>query len=178
MGKLDGVRFARVDFLGNTLQLMGDVEYDRLRAQVEAVGKTISAVDAAGGQLGGEAKRSGALGFWDYLTSRGSSRLALAGGALLLFAIAAELLRLLPGDVGNLLYALAMLVAMQPIAVSGIKALRVNREFNINLLMTIAAMGALFLGEFLEAATVIFLFSIGEALEGYTADRRGTACIR
>ena len=63
MGKLDGVRFARVDFLGNTLQLMGDVEYDRLRAQVEAVGKTISAVDAAGGQLG--ARRSGP-GHWDF----------------------------------------------------------------------------------------------------------------
>ena len=44
-------------------------------------------------------------------------------------------------------------------------------EFNINLLMTIAAIGALILGEYLEAALVIFLFAIGEALEGYTADR-------
>ena len=39
------------------------------------------------------------------------------------------------------------------------------------MLMTVAAIGALILGEFLEAAMVIFLFAIGEALEGYTADR-------
>jgi Cd2+/Zn2+-exporting ATPase len=169
--KLDGVHFARVDFLGNTLQLIGDVEFERLRTQVEAVGKTIADDEADEGQQSGEAKRSGVLGFWDYLLSRPATRLAVVGGALLLVAIAADVLRLLPGDAGNLLYALAMLVAIKPIAESGIKALRINREFNINMLMTVAAVGALFLGEYLEAATVIFLFAIGEALEGYTGDR-------
>ncbi len=171
VGKLDGVQFARVDFLSCELQLIGDVDYERLRRQVEAVGKTISAGDAAEERLGGAAKRSGVLGFWDYLLSRSSSRLAVLGGILLLVAIAADLLRLLPPNVGNALYVLAMLVAMKPIAESGLKALSVNREFNINMLMTVAAVGALFLGEFLEAATVIFLFAIGEALEGYTSDR-------
>ena len=66
---------------------------------------------------------------------------------------------------------LAMLVAMKPIAQNGLNTLRINRAFNINMLMTVAAIGALFLGEFLEAATVIFLFAIGEAMEGYTGDR-------
>ena len=171
VGKLEGVHFARVDFLSNTLQLIGDVEFERLRTQVEAVGKTISDGGAAARQLSGGATRSGILGFWDYLRLKPASRLAIAGGGLLLVAIAADVLRLLPDDAGNLLYALAMLVAIKPIAESGIKALRINREFSINMLMTIAAVGALFLGEFLEAATVIFLFAIGEALEGYTADR-------
>jgi len=171
VGKLDGVHFARVDFFSNELQLIGDVEFERLRTQVEAVGKTISAGDTAEERPGGAAKRSGILGFWDYLLSRSSSRLALLGGILLLIAIAADLLRLLPPDLGNALYALAMLVAMKPIAESGFNALRVNREFNINMLMTVAAVGALFLGEFLEAATVIFLFALGEALEGYAGDR-------
>ena len=170
VGKLDGVRGARVDFLGSTLHVIGDVEFAQLREQVEAVGKTISAGDDAATEIDAS-QRTGALGFWDYLLSRPASRLALIGGALLLVAIAADVLRLLPSEFGNLLYALAMLVAMKPIAESGLKALRVNREFNINMLMTIAAVGALFLGEFLEAATVIFLFAIGEALEGYTADR-------
>ncbi len=170
VGKLEGVHFARVDFLSNTLRLVGDVEIERLRAQVEAVGKTISAGEAAA-DLQAETKRAGVLGFWDYLLSKPASRPPLVGGALLLIAIAADVFRLLPGDAGNLLYALAMLVAIKPIAESGINALRINREFNINMLMTVAAVGALFLGEFLEAATVIFLFAIGEAMEGYTADR-------
>ena len=169
--KLDGVHFARVDFLSSTLRLVGDVEFDRLRGQVEAVGKTISLGEEGGAEQAEGAKRSGALGFWEYLQSRPASRLAIVGGLLLLIAIAADVLRLLPADPGNLLYLAAMLVAMKPIAESGFKALRANREFNINMLMTIAAIGALFLGEFLEAATVIFLFAIGEALEGYTADR-------
>ena len=169
--KLDGVHFARVDFLSNTLQLIGDVEFGTLQTRVEAVGKTISDGKDAAQTHHAEVKRTGLLGFWDYLLSRPASRLAVIGGALLLIAIAADILRLLPGAAGNLLYALAMLVAIKPIAESGIMALRINREFNINMLMTAAALGALFLGEFLEAATVIFLFAIGEALEGYTADR-------
>ncbi len=171
VGKLEGVHFARVDFLGATLQLVGDVEFDRLRKQVEAVGKTIALDQEKDGNTVAGAKRAGVLGFWDFLRARPASRLAIVGGALLLIAIAADVLGILPGDIGNLLYVAAMLVAIKPIAESGFNALRINREFNINLLMTVAAFGALFLGEFLEAATVIFLFAIGEALEGYTADR-------
>ncbi len=171
VGRLDGVRYAHVDFLSNTLQVIGDVEFGRLRKQVEAVGKTIAVDQETRDEQADGLKRAGVLGFWDFLVLRPASRLALAGGALLLIAIAADALRLLPVDIGNLLYVAAMLVAMKPIAESGINALRVNREFNINFLMTVAALGALFLGEYLEAATVIFLFAIGEALEGYTADR-------
>ena len=171
VGRLDGVRYAHVDFLSNTLQLIGDVEFGRLRKQVEAVGKTIAVDQETRDEQADGLKRAGVLGFWDFLVLRPASRLALAGGALLLIAIAADALRLLPVDIGNLLYVAAMLVAMKPIAESGINALRVNREFNINFLMTVAALGALFLGEYLEAATVIFLFAIGEALEGYSADR-------
>jgi Cd2+/Zn2+-exporting ATPase len=171
VGKLDGVHFARVDFLSTTLQLVGDVEFGRLRQQVEAVGKTIAVEKAQEDNTAARAKRAGVFGFWDFLRSRPASRLAIVGGVLLLIAIAADVLGLLPVEVGNLLYVAAMLVAMKPIAQSGFNALRINREFNINLLMTVAAFGALFLGEFLEAATVIFLFAMGEALEGFTADR-------
>jgi Cd2+/Zn2+-exporting ATPase len=62
-------------------------------------------------------------------------------------------------------------VAGYPIARSGLRALVKNRTANINLLMSIAAVGAVFIGELSEGAMVIFLFAIGEALEGYTADR-------
>ena len=39
VSKLDGVRFAEVNFLSNKLQLIGEVEYERLKEQVEALGK-------------------------------------------------------------------------------------------------------------------------------------------
>ncbi len=171
VSKLEGVHFAEVNFLSNKLQLIGDVDYARLKDRVESLGKTIS-IDAPDQSQGvGSTRRAGVFGFWDFLLERPASRMAVYGGALLLLAIGLDLSAIASPDLSNLAYVLAMAVAIRPIALSGINSLRISREFNINLLMTVAALGALFLGEFLEAATVIFLFAIGEALEGYTADR-------
>ena len=171
VSKLDGVHFAEVNFLSRELQLIGAVEYEQLAERVEALGKTISIAAPDQSQELEPPRRAGVFGFWDFLLERPASRMAVYGGILLLLAIALDLSALIPADLSNLIYVLAMTVAIRPIAVSGINSLRISREFNINLLMTIAALGALILGEFLEAATVIFLFAIGEALEGYTTDR-------
>ncbi len=177
--KLPGVESAAVDFASQTLRLEGDVPFDVLKTRVESLGKTISPA----GQSAAAPKPAGLLGFWEYLWQRGSARLTVYGGLLLLLAMLMDLLRLAPAGFVSMMYALATAAALKPIAVSGLRALRVSREFNINMLMTIAALGALVLGEYLEAAMVIFLFAIGEALEGYTADRardslRGLAALK
>jgi Cd2+/Zn2+-exporting ATPase len=65
----------------------------------------------------------------------------------------------------------AMLVAGLPIARSAWRAIRINREININVLMTIAAVGAVIIGAYTEAGLVMVLFAIGEALEGYTTEK-------
>jgi len=41
----------------------------------------------------------------------------------------------------------------------------------INALMSIAAIGAVFIGAYTEAGVVMVLFVIGEALEGFTSER-------
>ncbi len=64
-----------------------------------------------------------------------------------------------------------MLLAGTPILARGWRGLIASREITINLLMSVATAGALVIGETGEAATVIALFAIGEALEGYAADR-------
>jgi len=56
-------------------------------------------------------------------------------------------------------------------AKAGWSALRNGQGLDMNVLMTLAAVGAFAIGEYGEAATVIVLFSLGEALEGYTVDR-------
>lgn len=168
VGKLDGVQTVRVNFASGKMTLAGDVDFDTLQQRVESLGKTIADPGIA---TTTPIKRGGVTGFWDYLTRRRETRFALIGGAGILLTLALALIFQLEERVVGVFYTLSMLVAVYPIARSGINALRINREFNINLLMTIAAVGAVVIGEYLESATVIFLFAIGEALEGYTADR-------
>lgn len=169
--KLSGVDFVHVDFATNMMQLTGSVGFDDLKTRVESLGKTIHTPAQSRSQEAEKAKRGGVLGFWDYLWERQSTRLAIYGGLALIGALIAEFVLGAPEQISSMLYVIAMGIAIKPIAESGINTLRINHEFNINMLMTIAAVGAIILGEFLESATVVFLFAIGEALEGYTADR-------
>lgn len=46
-----------------------------------------------------------------------------------------------------------------------------NRQFNMVLLMTVAILGAIVIGEYVEAASLAFLFSLAELLEGYAIER-------
>lgn len=66
---------------------------------------------------------------------------------------------------------LALGTAGYPIFLSGLRALFTNHTININLLMTLAAIGAVIIGEEVEAVVLIILFSVSEILESYTNDR-------
>ncbi len=119
----------------------------------------------------GIGQRGGVAGFVDYLLARQETRLTLVGGGGVLLTHLASLTLALPALWIYFAYTLALLVALWPVARSGLDALRSRRAFNINLLMTFAALGAIALGEHLEAAAVVVLFSLGEALEGYNMGR-------
>ncbi|MEG9525485.1 MAG: cadmium-translocating P-type ATPase [Hyphomicrobiales bacterium] len=68
-------------------------------------------------------------------------------------------------------YGAAVLVGLVPIARRAFAAARFGTPFTIESLMTIAAAGALVIGAAEEAAAVVFLFLIGELLEGVAAGR-------
>ena len=57
----------------------------------------------------------------------------------------------------------------------GLTALLRRREFDTDLLMVAAALGAALLGEFAEGALLLFLFSLGHALEERALDRARAA---
>lgn len=65
----------------------------------------------------------------------------------------------------------AMLVGLIPIAQRAFAAARAGTPFSIEMLMTIAAVGAVFIDAAEEAAMVVFLFLVGELLEGVAAGR-------
>ena len=64
----------------------------------------------------------------------------------------------------------ACLIGVAPIARRAFAALRLGMPFTIEMLMTIAAVGALVIGAAEEAALVVFLFAVGEVLEGVAAE--------
>lgn len=68
------------------------------------------------------------------------------------------------------LYLAAMAVGGYHVAKSGLYGLK-SLTLDTNFLMTIAAVGAVGIGEWSEGATVVFLFALGNALQAYTLDK-------
>ena len=66
---------------------------------------------------------------------------------------------------------MAAVVSGFPVAGAGFRALLSGGGIDINLLTTVAGAGALFLGEYAEAAAVLTLFSVGEYLEERAGER-------
>ncbi|PRH87982.1 heavy metal translocating P-type ATPase [Labrys okinawensis] len=66
---------------------------------------------------------------------------------------------------------IAMLVGLIPIARRALVAARYGMPFTIEMLMTIAAVGAVIIGAAEEGAAVVFLFLVGELLEGVAAGK-------
>lgn len=72
---------------------------------------------------------------------------------------------------GQAAFVLTTLVGCWPIARTALRLLRSGTPFAIETLMTVAAIGALFIGATAEAAMVLLLFMLGERLESYAAGR-------
>jgi Cd2+/Zn2+-exporting ATPase len=94
------------------------------------------------------------------------------------FAIASGLLTLIAFFVENYnqtiaitLYLAAFVIGGYETAKEGLLALWKEREFGVDLLMIIAAIGAGAIGYWLEGALLIFIFALSGALETYTMAR-------
>ncbi|MDK1377419.1 MULTISPECIES: heavy metal translocating P-type ATPase [unclassified Sinorhizobium] len=113
----------------------------------------------------GHEHESAAAGPW-WRTTKG--RLVVACGLALAVAYGAG--KFLPAT-GPWIFTLAMLVGLVPIARRALMAALAGTPFSIETLMTVAAAGAVFIGATEEAAMVVFLFLIGELLEGVAASK-------
>ena len=89
-------------------------------------------------------------------------------GFLLIIAYAVSLI--FP-EYGKWAFIAAVAVGVFPFARKAFALALVGSPFSIEMLMSVAAIGALIIGEAEEAAAVVFLFSVGELLESVAADR-------
>ncbi|WP_165874311.1 heavy metal translocating P-type ATPase [Rubrobacter taiwanensis] len=154
VGRIPGVSEVRVSVAGGTLAVWHDPEL------------------APGGEI---ARAVGALGYRaeESLEERprraGVASLRLAGVLLALgfgFGFAGA-----PGWVGDGAFAAALVLAGLPIFRRAWLAVRNRFALDMNVLMSLAAVGAAGLGEWAEGALVVFLFAVGNALEERAAGR-------
>ena len=99
-----------------------------------------------------------------------SRRAMLTAACGLALALAFALGKMVPA-VETPAFLAALAIGLIPVARRALNAARTGTPFSIEMLMTIAAVGAVVIGATAEAATVVFLFLVGEMLEGVAASR-------
>lgn len=99
---------------------------------------------------------------------RYTNKLTLLAGIFIGLGLIAKLMRLTGWS--NALLIVATFIGVVPIAVKAWQAIRL-RTFSIELLVTIAVIGALFIQEYVESSVVTFLFLFGAYLENRTLQK-------
>lgn len=151
------------------------------RMEVQAAGHTPlnGAIKARVEQLGYRAHLEGELpetaapagsDLLRFLCRARTARWALGSALFLAWGILLSLWNP-PSWVPRTAFAGAIVVGGVPVARAGWAALRLTHSLDINVLMTLAGIGAMAVGEWAEGAVTIFLFAVGELLEGYTMER-------
>ena len=163
VGRVAGVQQARVLFATEKLvvDLAPGLSPDPITAAVLAAGFRLKGEAIA--KAADDKHRSPWLTTLSNLFGKYGQPLSLA--ALMLVAA------LLPAQFGQPLFTLATLWGLWPVARKAWALTNSGSPFAIETLMTVAALGALFLGETAEAAMVLLLFMLGEHLEAYAAGR-------
>lgn len=167
VGRLPGVTTVNTSYTSETLRVQHTSALGRsaIERQVKALGYTIASTDKSA--TGGEEEEHLELGSGPWWQSR---KAKLTIGCGLALAAAYVFGQLVPG-VEHWAFLAALAVGLVPVARRAISAAFVGTPFSIEMLMTIAAVGAVFIGATEEAATVVLLFLVGELLEGVAATR-------
>lgn len=168
VSRMDRVEAAELQFFNATLRVSGNVEERELRKLIASLGYGVA--DGEGESHDPAEEPNALLGFWRYIIRRVETQMALVAGGVVLLSLLLDWLGI-PGWLVIGLQIGALVLAGWPIAKSGLVNLWVNHTFNINFLMTIAGIGAVVIGEYAEAASLILLFDLAEALEAFTNAR-------
>jgi Cd2+/Zn2+-exporting ATPase len=171
--QLPGARRVSVDFTTETLTIEGVVSRDSVAQRVRQLGYRLADGPEPDGVRAMARAPPVSGGFLRFFAGDPQQRFALmAALAVVLVTVVAGFspsplvlrLRLLT-------LAVTVLLVGAPIFMKGLRALIFSRRVNIDLLMTLAALGALLIGEAAEAAAVVLLFTFGESLERFSAAR-------
>ena len=159
LGRLEGVRQMGPNYVAHTLR----VQFDPERVDEGAILQGIA-------ELGFAARREGEPRRQRYWTSRRAKGATTTVGGCLLAAAAIVRFSVGGGGLETTLLVISTLASGLFVVRSGYLAAR-HGTLDMNSLMTLAATGALLIGEGFEAATAMFLFSVSLGLEAFSLGR-------
>jgi len=163
-----GVEDADLSFFDGLLKVRGQVAEKELRKAIKRLGYDVD--DGTDTRSDASNTSNPKLGFWQYITSRPDTILWLIAGGIVILSWVFRWFGFQDWVVIGL-QVIALALAGWPIARKGLVTLWNTRTININFLMTLAGIGAVVIGEYFEAASLIILFNFAEALEGFTNTR-------
>jgi Zn2+/Cd2+-exporting ATPase len=144
----------RITAIGYTPTLNATLEIEALTEH--------SSHDHAGHDHASQRKELEEKGWWQTR----SGRLVVISAIVFLIAFAISFIN---HDLARYAYIIATLVNLYPVATRAWAGVQYGNPLGINMLATIAALGALGIGEYAEAALVLVLFNIGELMESIAA---------
>jgi len=176
IARLPGVERVEVNFATELMEILGQVDRRTLEARVAELGYSL-VDDADAGAAEPDAdlpELRGISGFVRFLWHDPITRFALLAGSALILMVPWMLLSADGSKIAFFIsgmYLLVTLIAGFPVLRKGLRSVVYARRITIDLLMGIAVIGAMLIGATGEAVTVILLFTLGEALEKYSAER-------
>jgi copper-(or silver)-translocating P-type ATPase/heavy metal-(Cd/Co/Hg/Pb/Zn)-translocating P-type ATPase len=160
LGRMEGILAANVNYAAQKIQ----IEYDKNKVDLPKIERRIES-------LGYEIIRAG---FRSWYKENHEVILSLLTGVLVLVGWLGGKLELFPGLLSTGLYIIAYIMGGWEVATHAWHALR-EGKFDTDLLMVMAAIGAAILGDLAEGALLLFMFSLGHALEERALDRARSA---
>jgi Cd2+/Zn2+-exporting ATPase len=168
ISRMEGIDSVSVSFSSEKMNVSGTASLQEIAARVHELGYEVkSSLDDAQS----EGSETFSSNFWQFLLARPETRLVLLGALLAFPALVLGELAGIHNLAVNFFSIAALLAAGWPVYRSAWNALRISHQVNINVLMSIASIGAVAIGAVTEAAMVMVLFSLGEALEGFAAEK-------
>lgn len=184
--QLSGVTEATVNFASERLNVIYDpqqVSEIDITKRVTDLGYTVEIDRTANSSADADStivnsadhlpSRNSDLGGWQFWLKTRRGQTVLLSGIGLLLGLIAEWLLSLP-LVAQGFYAISLVIAIVPILRAAWIALKLRRA-DMNLLMTLAAIGAAILNQWFQGALVIFLFALGTTLQNFTLGRTRNA---
>ncbi|MBH27894.1 MAG: heavy metal translocating P-type ATPase [Chloroflexi bacterium] len=158
--RLDGVEYCSVNFASGRMQVMGTMSFKDVSRCVSGIGYSVT------DNILLESINSYSL--FAKIFSNPRNIATIVG---ITFIILAFLSKFVVPKITIVLFSLGFLAGLYFPVRAGWAALLSGSGLDMNILMTLAAAGAYFTGQYAEASTVIVLFSLGESLEGFVLER-------